>query len=215
VTVDAMGVAGLFTPSGDILYTNSSNALMRYATATMVATPLSTGVVLPLDLSPDGNWLQAASGQNPSSGLFDLFLVSATTPGPAERVVNTTSCQPFGFTADSNYSLFGTNFPTNFGWATYNLQASKTTGGGAPSKVLAAVGGALFTTGSKVVSNTNQSKSTGAADIVELDLSTTAAPKTLVSQADPNLFQTSTKAVVYSWYCDENAQAGVWMLTPP
>ena len=137
VTVDAAGTAGLFTSTGDVIYTNSSGSLLRYATATGMATTLSSGLALPLDLSPDGNWLQAASGQSGTTGLFDLYIVSATTPGPAQRVVNTDSSEPFGFTADSQYSLFGSNFPTNFGTGSYNLQASKTSGG-TPSKVLAA-----------------------------------------------------------------------------
>ena len=97
---------------------------------------------------------------------------------------------------------------------TYDLEASLSAGGAA-SKVLSVASGALFTTGSKLVSNTNQSKATGAADIVSIDLSSTAAPTTLVTQADPNLFLTSTGLVVYSWYCNEGGMAGVWTLTAP
>jgi hypothetical protein len=213
--IDAAGSAALFTPTGDILYTTTSTALVRYSAKTATKTTLVTsGLELPIDLSPDGNWLQAAARQDTTTGLTDLYLASATTPGPATAVVTTTTTSPQGFTADSAYSVFGTNFPTDFGAVTYSLEASKTSGGAA-TKVLAAASGALFTTGSKLVCNTNQSKTTGAADIVSLDLSTTGAPTTLVTQADPNLFMSTTNQVVYSWYCQENAMAGVWALTPP
>jgi hypothetical protein len=215
VTVDATGVAGLFTATGDVLYTTTSGALMRYTAATGMTTPLvSTGLEFPLDLSPDGNWVQAADKQNQTSGLTDLYIASATTAGPLTTVVSTATTSAIGFTADSNYSLFGTDFPPDFGSVTFDLEASKTSGGAA-AKVIAAAGAPLVTTGSKLVCGTNQSKSTGAAEVVGIDLSTTAAPTVLVTQADPNLFLTSTKLVVYSWYCNENATAGIWTLTPP
>ncbi|HEX3346200.1 MAG TPA: hypothetical protein VHS09_16570, partial [Polyangiaceae bacterium] len=212
--VDTTGVGGLFTASGDILYTTSTGTVVRYAASSATKTTLTSGLAGVFDVSPDGNWMQAASKQNPSTGLTDLFLASATTPGTATNVVKTETASAAGFSADSKYSLFGTNFPMDFGAVTYDLEASKTSGG-APTKVLSAAAGALYTTGSKLVINTNQSKSTGAADIVEVDLSSTAMPTVLVSQADPNLFMTSTKAVVYSWYCNENGMAGVWTLTAP
>jgi hypothetical protein len=215
VPVDAMGISGLFTSTGDILYTNTSGALILYTAKTaMMTTLVASGLAFPIDVSPDGNWLQAASKQDATTGLTNLFLVSATTPGTASNIVNSATVNAAGFTADSSYSVFGTGFPTDFGAAAYDLEASKTSGGAA-AKVLSAVGGPLFTTGSKLVSNTNPSKSTGASDIVELDLSTTNPPTTLVTQADPNLFLTSTNQVMYSWYCNEDAKAGLWTLTPP
>lgn len=215
-TVDAKGAAGLFTPAGDVLYyTTTAGALLRYTVSSAASTTLVTsGVAFPVALSPDGNWLQTGLSQDPSSGLTDLYIVSTTTPGPATQVVKTATTDPFGFTVDSQFSLFGTNFPSDFGAVTYSLEASKTSGG-APAKVLSAAAGPILTTGAKLVINTNQSKSTGAADIVALDSSSTAGPTTLVTQADPNLFVASTKDVVYSWYCDENTTAGIWKLTPP
>jgi hypothetical protein len=215
VTVDPTGVSGLFTATGDIIYTTSNAALMRYTAATaMTIVLVPSGVVAPVDLSPDGNWLQVTSKQDATTELMSLYIVSATTPGAANSVVPTATTSPAGFTTDSQYSVFGTNFPPDFGPVTYDLEASKTSGGAA-AKVLSASGRAFFTSGAKLVSNTNQSKSTGSADIVSLDLSTTAAPTTLVTQANPNLFQPSASQIVYSWYCNENAMAGVWTLTPP
>lgn len=215
VPIDAKGASALFASNGDVIYTTTSTALVRYATATGVKTTLvPSGLNIPLDLSPDGNWLQVAALENSTTEQYDLQIVSATTPGTANDVVKTATTEPFGFTVDSNYSVFGTNFPQDFGAQPYSLEASKTSGGAA-TKLLAAAAGPIYTSGSKLVCNTNQTKSTGAADIVALDLSTSAAPTTLVTQADPNLFLTSTKSLVYSWYCDETSAAGLWTLTPP
>jgi hypothetical protein len=215
VTVDATATAALFTPSGDILYTNGAGALLRYSATTHMATMLvPSGLAFPIYLSPDTNWLQAAATQNASTMLTDLYVVSTMTPGPATAVVPSATVNAFGFSADSKYSTFGTNFPTDFGAATFDFEASLTAGG-APTKVLSAASAPLFTGGSKLVGNTNQSKTTGAADIVAVDLSSTAKPTTLVSQADPDLFQTKTHDVLYSWYCEPNAMSGIWTLTPP
>jgi hypothetical protein len=214
-TVDAKGTAALFAPNGDILYTNTTNALIRYAASSGTMTTLvASGLTIPFDLSADGNWLQAAYLQSSTTGLADLFIAPAMTAGTANEVLNTETGSALGFTADSNYSVFGTGFPTGFAPLSYDLQSSKTSGGAA-TKVLTASAIPLYPGGSKVVTNTNLDKTTGGADIVELDLSTTASPTVLVSQADPNLFLTTTNQVVYSWYCDENATAGVWTLTPP
>jgi hypothetical protein len=215
MTVDPNGTSAFFAPNGDILYTTTSNSLVRYAASSGTKTTLVTsGLTVPFDLSPDGNWLQAGYVQSSTTGLSDLFIAPAMTPGPVNEVVNTATTSAAGFTADSSYSVFGTGFPMGFAPLSFDLQASKTSGG-ASATVLTASAFPLFTTGSKLITNTNLTKSTGSADIVEVDLSTTAGPTALVSQADPNLFLTTTNQVVYSWYCNENAMAGVWALTPP
>jgi hypothetical protein len=214
VVVDANAAGAVFTASGDILYTNTSGALLRYSATTHMATMLvASGLGFPLYLSPDGNWLQAASTQDATTQLTDLYVLSTTTPGTAKPVVNTATVSAFGFSADSKYSAFGTNFPT-VSAGTFDFEASLSAGG-APTKVLSAVTLPLPTHGSKLVGNINQSKVTGAADIVALDLSSTAKPTTLVTQADPDLFLTKTKDVLYSWYCEPNGMSGVWTLTPP
>jgi hypothetical protein len=217
VTVDATGVAGLFTATGDLLYLTTGGSLVRYTAGSGTTTTLvPNGVAAAFDVSPDGTWLQAASQQNATTGLTDLLLASTTTPGPANHVVKTETVQPAGFTADSQFSLIAGNFPPNFhfGVVNFDLEASKTSGGAA-SKVLTVAGALVPTTGSKVVCNTNYSPSTGGADIVSIDLSTTAPPTTLVTQANQHVFGTSTKKIAYSWSCNENAMAGIWVLTPP
>lgn len=214
VVVDPTATAGLFASNGDILYTNSATSLVRYTAADGGTTTLvPSGLTLPLDLSPDGNWLQIAAGQ--SAGLTNLYLASATTPGPVNTVVKSETAGAIGFTASSAYSLYGTGFSDNFGPSTYTLWSSTIDGGA--TKVLSATGGSAVyaTTGSKLVVPTNQTKSTGQTDIVSVDVSTTAAPTPLVTQADPNIFQTTSRAIVYSWYCNESGTAGIWTLTPP
>ncbi len=214
-TIDATGVGAAFTPTGDVLYTSSSTAMLRWSATTKMATMLvPSGLSFPLYLSADANWVQAAANQDSTTGLTDLYIASTMTPGPAISVVTTPTVSAFGFSADSKYSGLGTNFPMNFGSATFDFEVSKTSGG-MPAKVLSAASAPLYTSGSKLICNTNQSKTTGAADIVALDLSTTAAPTVLVTQADPDLFMAKTHDVVYSWYCDLNAMAGIWALTPP
>jgi hypothetical protein len=217
VTVDATGTNGFFLTTGDILYTTQADALMRYTASSGTTTTLvPTHLTIPIDVSPDGNWLQAAYLQSSTTGLSDLYLMSATTAGTATAVVATETTSAMGFTADSNFSVFGTSFsPPSFAAPTYDLEATKPSGGMAVKALTGAVAFPLYTTASKLVTNTNQTKATGAADIVALDLSTSAGPTTLVSQADQHLFQTSTKQVVYSWYCDGSPMAGVWALTPP
>lgn len=216
VVIDATGTAGLFAPNGDVLYTTTATALVRYAAATATTTTLvPTGLTLPLDLSPDGNWLQVAAGES-SAGLTNLYLASATTPGTVNTVVKSETAGALGFSPDSAYSLFGTGFSQMFGPSTYALQSSPSDGGAAVKVLDVTDGtGVYATTGSKLVVPTNVNKTTGATDLVSLDLSSTAAPTPLVTQVDPNVFQTSTKAIVYSWYCNENGTSGIWALTPP
>jgi len=214
VVVDPQGNYAAFTPSGDIVYTTINTALMRYDVATATATMLvPTGLNYPLAVSPDGNWLQIAQFQDSTTELTDLYVASTTTPGTAKQIVSTATSSALGFTADSTYGTFGTGFPATFGSATFDFQAAKTTGGAA-FKVLSAANAPLYTSGAKLISNTNQSKTTGAADIVSVDLATNT-PVTLVTQADPGLFLATSSELVYSWYCDENATAGIWTTTVP
>jgi hypothetical protein len=216
VPIDPKGTAGLFASNGDVLYTTTDTALIRYVAATATTTTLvPTGLTLPLDLSPDGNWLQVAAGES-SAGLTNLYLASATTPGAVNTVVKSETAGAIGFSPNSAYSLFGTGFSEMFGPSTYALQSSPSDGGAAVKVLDVTDGtGVYASTGSKLVVPTNVNKATGATDLVSVDLSSTAAPTPLVTQVDPNVFQTSTKAIVYSWYCNENGTSGIWALTPP
>jgi hypothetical protein len=214
-TVDVNAQSGEFFSNGDVVYTNASTALLRWsATTQMAQTLVPSGLVYPMAISPDQHWMQAAANVNASTGLTDLYLVSTTSPGTAMPLVTTQTAGGFGFSPDSKYSTFGTGFSMDFGTSTFDFEASLTSGG-KPTKVFNPDSAPLFTSLSKLIGNTNPTKSTGSADIVSLDLSSTAAPKVLVSQADPGLFLTSKLDLVYSWYCNEDAMAGIWTLPAP
>jgi len=172
------------------------------------------GVVAPLTLSPDGKWLQIASVTNGS--LTNMNLASATTPGPLTNVwPQATAYPPLGFSADSKYEAFGTNYPMNFGITNFDIEASPVSGGAA-TKVLTSAGTLAFTTGSKLVTNVNATATTGSADIESVDLANPAAASTLVTQADPNFFYASTSnQVFYTWYCAPTSASGVWVVPAP
>ena len=174
-----------------------------------------SGVLYMLALSPDGNWLQTAQNLNSTGTRVDVWLASTTTPGSLTQVWPQTTASVIGFSADSRYETFATNLPMTFGIDTFDLYASPVSGG-APTKILTSAGALAFTTHSKLVTNTNPNKTTGAADIRAIDLANPSAATTLVTQADPNFFYSSgSNKVVYTWYCAPNSTAGVWAVTAP
>ncbi len=213
--IDANGLGGAFTPSGDVVYETSSGALNRYSAAADAGAPLtldSSGVRYLLSVSPDGNWMQTA--QNATTGV-DVWLASTTTPGTLTQVWNQTTAAAIGFSNDSKYETFATNLPMNFGVTTFDFYSSAVTGG-TPQDLLTAAGTLAFTTGSKVVINTNVDFATGSADIDSVDLSNPGARTTLVAQADPDFFYAaSSNKVVYTWYCAPTSTAGLWTVAAP
>ena len=216
--IDANGLGGAFTSSGDVVYQTSSGGLNRYSAAADAGAPLtldSTGVRYLLSVSPDGNWLQTGQNVNSTGSAIDIWLASATTPGSLTQVWSQTTALPIGFSSDSKYETFGTNFPSNFGIETFDFYSSAVSGG-TPQKLLTAAGTLAFTTGSKVVVNTNVDTATGSADIDAIDLSNPGAAATLVAQADPEFFYTaSSNKVVYTWYCAPTSTAGLWTVAAP
>jgi VCBS repeat-containing protein len=220
-TVDPSGVQGGFLPTGDIIYTTQSGALMSYAVTDAgvgdagAALALATDVGGLLALSPDGKWLQVMNAED-QYYLTNLFLASATTPGTLTTLWSATSAEALGFTMDSKYEAFATNVSTNFGSSNFDLQASEVSGGGAPTKILTSAGGFAFTTASKLVINVNGNAVTGNADIEAIDLSDPTAASTLVTQADPSFFYApGPKQILYSWNCTPTAAAGVWTVSAP
>jgi len=215
-TIDANGAGGGFTPAGDVVYGTTGGALMRYSGAD-AGSPLtleSSGGQFVRSFSGDGNWLQTATNVS-SSGLTDVWLASAMTPGSPTSEWGQLSAEAFGFTADSRYEAFATNIPSTFGITTFDFYASPVSGGSA-TKILSSAGTLWFTSGSKLVTNVNVDKTTGAADIESVDLSNPSAATTLVAQADPNFFYAgASNKVVYTWYCAPNSTAGIWAVTAP
>ena len=217
--IDANGGGGFFTGAGNVVYGTSAGGLKRYSGADAGA-PLvldSTGVTYPMALSPDGNWVEFGQNVDSTGTFVDIWLASATTPGSLTQVRMQTDV-PFGsgFSADSKYVTFVLNYPMTFGINTYDLYAAPVSGGTAKKVVTTGGGGFTFTGGSKLVVNTNADKTTGSADIQSVDLSSTGAATTLVTQADPNYFYAGgPNKVFYTWYCAPNSTAGVWAVTAP
>jgi len=217
-TIDTAGGGGAFTPSGDVVYGTTGGALKRWSAAADAGAPMtldSSGVNYLLSISPDGNWTQIAQNVDPTGSRVDIWLASATPAGSLTQVWNQTTALPIGFSVDSKYETFATNVPTTFGITTFDLYASPVSGG-APLKLLTTAGMLAFTTGSKLVVNTNADKATGSADIMGLDLASPSAATTLVAHADPHFFYASgPNTVVYTWYCAPTSKAVLWTVSAP
>jgi hypothetical protein len=213
-TVDANGVAGsgIFAPNGDIVYSTSGGAVNRYsATTGMSTTLLASGSYGPQTLSRDGNWMQLSQNVNQSTGGADIFVASAASAGMATSEWTMQTGVPSGFTTDSKFEFFTTS-NGSFQNMTADLYSSPVTGGAA-SKV-AAVAGAAPLPGSAIAIADNF-MSAGTTDIDVIDMANPTAKKTLVTQADPNMKVTPTNQIVYSWYCQLNSMAGLWVAPSP
>jgi hypothetical protein len=214
VVVDATGTGGYFTAGGDIVYTTLAGALKRYVTSTATTLTLVTDQMkYLLALSPDGQWAQVAEHVNDNTGLSDLFLASTTTAGAATQVWGMPTAASLGFSTDSTFSVFGTNFPKIFGEIAFDVQASAVAGG-APAMVSQSLSSPVFTSGSRVLANDHVTRATGLADIESLDLAAASDSRTLVTQADPN-FVWASHELTYSWNCKPGPSSGVWRMSAP
>lgn len=211
--IDAAGTGGGYTPSGAIVYSTTAGAVVLDPGPDGGApqTVVKSGVGALLTLSADGNWLQTATQGNGQFFNIDLLSLAAgtlTTEWPSA------SAYPTGFTPDSKYETFETNFPANFGITSFDFEASPVAGG-APAKVFSGAGSLAFTTGSKIVAATHPNATTGSTDIDSFDLSN-STNSTLVSQADPNFFYVgSSNQIVYTWHCAPTSGSGVWTVSAP
>jgi hypothetical protein len=209
-TVDANGVSGsaIYANKGDIVYATSGGAVNLYSAAMGTSTALlATGSYIPQTLSPDGSWMQVSKTIDPMTGYADVFLASATTAGMATSLWTMPTATPNGFTTDSKYEFFSVG-ATNMTSDLYSSPVS----GGAPSK-LATIAGAVALPGS-VIAIADNYMPAGTADIEVVDMSNPTAKKTLVTQADPDMKVTATNQIVYSWYCQLNSMAGIWVASP-
>jgi VCBS repeat-containing protein len=214
-TVDAAGSAGLFTTTGDIVYTTMDGALKRYSMTSATMTPLvASKMNYLLALSPDDQWAQVAEQMDLNTGLSDLYLASATTAGSATSSWGKPTAAPMGFSSDSAFSTFGLNFPTTFGALPFDVEASPVAGG-SPSEASQSLSQPLFTSGSHLIVNDHVTRLTGAADIESLDLAASSERKTLVTQAAPNYIWAPPDQLVYSWNCRSDSASGVWVISTP
>jgi hypothetical protein len=211
--VDANGGGGgLFAPNGDLVYPTATGSINRWTAASGTTTALvASGAYYPLALSFDGTSLQLGLNFDQGSGASDIYLASATMAGTPASEWSMTTAFAVGYTTDSKYELFETG-ATTFQATTFDLHASAVSGG-AESKI-ATIAGAGLLDGSRIVV-TDDYMPTGTTDIEVIDLANPAAKKTLVTQADVNLQVTATDQIVYSWYCQLNSMAGIWVAPAP
>jgi VCBS repeat-containing protein len=214
-TVDETGATGLFTTTGDVVYTTMSGALNRYTTASATMTPLvGSNMNYLLSLSPDNHWAQVAEQIDNNTGLTDLYLASATAAGSAISLWGKTTAAPIGFSADSTFSIFELNIPMTFGDALFDTEVSPVSGGSS-SEASQSLSQPLFTSGSHLITNDHVTRLTGAADIESIDLAAPSERKTLVTQAAPNYIWAPPDQLVYSWNCRSGSASGVWVMSTP
>ncbi len=226
VLIDPAGVAGLFTSDGTaVVYTSSSNALLRSSVAAGPPTPLvPTGFPSLAGLSPDNAWalgtVATAGFAGPGQG-SDLYVASATAAGTAQTLSMTANVGPYStanplFTADASHLVFASD-TTLTGLSTLHVSLP----GGADASTYTDVWSFEPTVGSKLVFNDDYDPaggvgSNGTADIEWLDTSKTAPKTVLVSQADANFFVTADHAtLVYSWSYLPTKSGGIWTLPIP
>jgi hypothetical protein len=217
------GVAiGAITPDGtSVVYRMTAESLKRSSLTTPAPTTLvATNVTAFLDLSPDGAWVLYRNTRASATGLTDLFLASATTPGTPTTLnaATTTDSLNFGsnFTTDLSRVIFATDVVTATGVAALKV---KPVSGGSVATVSTAAWWALAGTGSKIVFDDGFVAAAGTApargDIKVADTATGAAPTLLQTKADA-LFQLSPARdkVVYT-YSFVAADKGLYVGTLP
>jgi hypothetical protein len=200
-TIDAHGTGGVFTSDGqNVLYTTSASSLVRASVANPApVTLVPSGVGGIYDLSPDDQFVLAYQNYNTLTGLSDLYLASATTPGSlvtlssaqtAAVVQTTPSRRGSGFTSDSSRVLFLTDVtPGTYMAPTEGTLDVTTSKGSTPSAALGqnALPSAWTWGSSKVIFATNAVTLSGISgttvDIDWVDTSTSGAPTRLVGQA--------------------------------
>ncbi len=211
---------GLFTKDGShFLYTTNTQALERAATTA----PVSPVELAPagkfadvLALSPDEAWTLGALSSDPQTGNVDLYMSSAATAGTPLTLSSATTAGLDGtpFTADSTHVLFFTGLSNGAG----TLNALAVTGT-TPTAIATNAFTDVATSAAKIIFNDTLGGvggSTNAADLKAVDVSTTAAPTLLVTQADPNFtLNTAKTLIVYTWSYTPGASAGLWTLPAP
>ncbi len=199
--IDPQGTAGVFTSDGqNVLYTTSASSLVRSSVAAPApVTLVPSGVGGIYSLSPDDQFLLAYQNYNALTGLSDLYLASATTPGAlvtlssaqtAAVVQTTPSRRGSGFTSDSSRVLFLTGVtPGTYMAPTEGTLDVTTSRGSTPSAALGqnALPSAWTWGSSRVVFAANGVTLSGISgttvDIDWVDTSANGPPARLVGQA--------------------------------
>jgi hypothetical protein len=210
--IDPNGVRGLFAPNDDVVYVTASGALTRYASAggnkTML---LASGSYTPQRISPDGNWLQLFNDLTPMGQYPNVYLASAVAPGMPTDEWSTTAATLLGFSADSTFEIFEAS--TGTAATTSDLYASSVAGAGTPTKIVSTSSFALLG-GSRIAATDNPTRAM--ADVEVFDLTNPTKKTTVVTRAGTSFAVTpGGTSIVYSWSCEQSAQAGVWAIPAP
>ncbi|HTQ41880.1 MAG TPA: hypothetical protein VMI75_03915 [Polyangiaceae bacterium] len=228
--IDAKGAGGVtFMHNGtDVIYFESDSSVWRSPIATPAPVLLAKGPFAgTLALSSDDNWIEMFLSQNSTNFFTDMYLLS-TTPADGGNTPTTLASTAAGanfgdaFTADDKHVLFFPNvvMSGSAGYVgAYDTFPLPPPVGMMPTTIAQNVWEEFATTGAKTLYNDNYASNAGfagAADIESTDLSTTAMPTTLVSQADANFFLTADKGtIVYSWSACPGAKDGIYTLPAP
>lgn len=209
--VDPRGVRGLFAPDDDVVYVTGTGTLTRYASAGGSKTVLlASGTYTPQRISPDGSWLQLYNDLSPMGQYPSVYLASAVLPGMPTAEWSATATTVLGFSTDSSFELFEAS--SGSASTDVDLYASPVAGG-APTKIVSTSSVALLA-GSRVAATDNPAGTT-MADIEVFDLGTPGQKTTVVTRAGTDFAVTPGGAsIVYSWACEQSAQAGIWVAAP-
>ena len=224
VTIDPTGQLGNYTGTPGVL-ANDGGTLLYTTTNLNLARAATTAPANPVALSDAGAFSDIFAVSASQSWLIgslntydypavDLYLSSTLTPGPIATLAGTASGMLSGdaFTADSSRALFFSGAQSN-GSGTLN---SVLLAGGSPAVVAANALSVFSPSGTKIVFSGNFEPNQGLADLLEADVSTTAAPKLLVSVIDPQPFMNAAKTtILYTWSYQAGASSGLWALPVP
>jgi hypothetical protein len=228
--IDAKGAGGVtFMHNGtDVIYFENDSSVWRSSIATPA--PVELAAVSfggALALSSDDKWIELFKTENSTTFFTDMYLMS-TTPADGGNTPTTLASMATGanfgdaFTADNTHVLFFPNvvMSGSAGYVgAYDTFTLPPPVGTMPTTIAQNVWEEFATTGSKTLYNDNYASNAGfagAADIESVDLSATATPTTIVSQADANFFLTADKStIVYSWSACPGAKDGIYTLAAP
>lgn len=213
--IDPDGVWGRFTKDGkSVLYTTRSHALKRAAIAEPVPIVLvASGFAGIRAVSPDENWVIGYEAIDLELDLSDLYLTSATAPGPVTILSAAPTAGLFrsdGFTTDSTRALCYTDVSNGLG-----TLISTPSAGGAPAALAAQTWMHYVGSEAYVVFNNSYDKTTRTAEIRAANAAQTIS-SVVVSLADPEFYVNGIRdKVVYTWKYTGGEMAGLWVATIP
>ena len=204
-------------PDGSAVFLRTAGTVVRVPVAGGPAVLLGlTGVVDMSGVSPDGQQLIFQTVEGMRAGYGDLWLTSATAPGPLVQLskdINTTIFDS-AFTADASQVLYFTSADQH-GVGTFT--AAPVAGG--PPVVYGQGGWSVLAYAGSRVAFTDEyapvAKRPGRAVLRTLDLSTGGAPAVVATHAGAYFYLTHAKDRVAFSFNDGSPQAGLYLAPLP